>query len=287
VGYTYNDAIMKKLEDSTGVKWNLRTIAVSSAKHRVQVDQDEARENVQGDWFSAVVVRVVPHPKPGSDEICNAASDSWIGSGGYKKPDGSLQVARAFLGKVISKNGMPVDELFVVDIPDSIHVPGEYGPLEGTLNSFPMPPLGAVQRRLTFTAETNFPGCTGVVRSSFDGTRIAYLAKDRNGIQQLFLISPLGENPVQLTEHTSDVQTGVRWSPDNQSVIYICDNSIMICEVSERPFEKRFRRLTARTEDTPSNIVWSNDGKTIAFNRTVQVEGSNEGKKQIFCIGLK
>lgn len=287
VGYTYNDAIMKKLEDSTGVKWNLRTIAVSYAKHRVQVDQDEARENVQGDWFSAVVVRVVPHPEPGSDEICNAASDSWIGSGGYKKPDGSLQVARAFLGRVISKNGKPVEELFVVDIPDSIHVPGEYGPLEGTLNSFPMPPLGAVQRRLTFTAETNFPGCAGVVRSSFDGTRIAYLAKDRNGIQQLFLISPLGENPVQLTEHTADVQTGVRWSPDNQSVIYICDNSILICEVSERPFEKRFRRLTARTEDTPSNIVWSNDGKTIAFNRTVLAEGSNEGKKQIFCISLK
>ena len=140
VGYTYNDAIMKKLEDSTGVKWNLRTIAVSFPNPRVQVDQDEARENVQGDWFSAVVVRVVPHPEPGSDEICNAASDSWIGSGGYKKPDGSLQVARAFLGKVISKNGMPVEELFVVDIPDSIHVPGEYGPLEGTLNSFPMPP---------------------------------------------------------------------------------------------------------------------------------------------------
>ena len=207
--------------------------------------------------------------------------------GGYKKPDGSLQVARAFLGKVISKNGKPVEELFVVDIPDSIHVPGEHGPLEGTLNSFPMPPLGAVQRRLTFTAETNFPGCAGVVRSSFDGNRIAYLAKDRNGIQQLFLISPLGENPVQLTEHISDVQTGVRWSPNNQSVIYICDNSIMICEVSERPFEKRFRRLTARTEDTPSNIVWSNDGKTIAFNRTVQAEGSNEGKKQIFCISLK
>ncbi|KAB2826255.1 MAG: hypothetical protein F9K10_01905, partial [Paludibacter sp.] len=37
----------------------------------------------------------------------------------------------------------------------------------------------------------------------------------------------------------------------------------------------------------PSNIVWSNDGKTIAFNRTVQAEGSNEGKKQIFCISLK
>lgn len=286
VGYTYNDAIMKHLEDSTGVKWNLRTIAVSNQKHRVKVDQDAARENVQGEWYSAVVVRVVPNPEPGSDEISTAASDSWIGAGGYKKPDGSLQLARAFLGKVTNKAGSSVDELFVVDIPDSIHVPGEYGPLEGTLNSFPMPPKGTVQRRLTFTADSKFPGCGGVVRSSSDGSQISYLAKDQNGIQQIFLISPAGEYPVQLTEHPSSVQSGIRWSPDNRSVYYIWDNSIVVCEVSDRPFEKRFRRLTARTEVELSNIVLSNDGKTIAFNRSVATNGSGEAKKQIFIIRL-
>ena len=50
-----------------------------------------------------------------------------------------MQVARAFIGKVNNKNGNPVDELFVVDIPDSINVAGEFGPLEGTKTSFPMP----------------------------------------------------------------------------------------------------------------------------------------------------
>jgi len=286
VGYTYNDAFMKKLEDSTGVKWNLRTIAVSNRKHKVKVDLDKAQENVQGEWYSAVVVRVVPDPKPGSDEISNAASDSWIGISGYPRPDGKLQVARAFTGKVVSMDGRPVDELFVVDIPDSINVPGEYGPLEGTLNSFPMPPKGTVQRRLTYTAETKHPGCGGVVRSSFDGKYISYLAKDSLGIQQVFLMSPLGGKPIQLTKHTSDVQSGVRWNPDNHSVIYLWDNSIVLCEVSDLPFEKRFRRLTAKTEEELSNIVWSNDGKTIAFNRTVPVEGSKEGKKQIFYIRI-
>ncbi|MBV5316027.1 MAG: DUF3748 domain-containing protein [Prolixibacteraceae bacterium] len=286
VGYTYNDAIMKHLEDSTGVKWNLRTIAVSNQKHKAKVDQDAAQENVQGEWYSAVVVHVVPNPAPESDEISNAASDSWIGASGYKKADGTLQVARAFIGKVNNKNGQPVDELFVVDIPDSINVPGEFGPLEGTLNSFPMPPKGTVQRRLTFTAESKFPGCGGVVRSSSDGSQISYLAKDENGIQQVFLISPLGENPDQLTEHTSSVQSGVRWSPDNKFVYYIWDNIIVVCEVSDRPFEKRFRRLTAPSEVELSNIVLSNDGKTIAFNRSVAVEGSKDGKKQIFHIRL-
>ncbi|MCX6225305.1 MAG: DUF3748 domain-containing protein [Bacteroidia bacterium] len=286
IGYTYNDAIMKKLEDSTGIKWNLRTIAVSNQQHPVVVDKDEAGENVAGTWYSAVVVRVVPDPKPGSDEISNAASDSWIGTGGYKKPDGTLQVARAFIGKVTGKDGKAVEELFVVDIPDSINIPGEFGPLEGTRNTFPMPPKGTVQKRLTFTANTKYPGCSGVVRSSPDGSQIGFLARDKNGIQQIFLISPLGGVPVQITEHDSDVQSAPRWSPENNSIVYIWDNSIVFCEISDRPFENRCKRLTSRTDEAPSNLVWSNDGKTIAFNRLVPVEGKNDQIKQIFVIKL-
>jgi len=286
VGYTYNDAIMKKLEDSTGIKWNLRTIAVSNQRHSVEVDKDAAGENVAGTWLSAVVVRVVPNPKPGSDEISNAASDSWIGTIGYPKPDGSMQIARAFIGKVSDKEGKAVDELFVVDIPDSINIPGEYGPLEGTKTSFPMPPKGTVQRRMTFTANSKFPGCGGVVRCSSDGKQISYLAKDKKGIQQIFLISPAGGEPIQVTKHPSDVQSGVRWSPDNKSIIYIWDNSIVVCEISDRPFENRVKRLTERTIQPPSNLVWSKDGKTMAFNRALPEGDKLNQKQQIFVIKL-
>jgi hypothetical protein len=286
VGYTYNDAIMKKLEDETGVKWNMRTIAVSNRQRPPIIKHEKDDETVTGIWYSAVVVRVVPDPKPGSDEISNAASDSWIGSSGYKKTDGTLQVARAFIGKVNDKNGQPVDELFVVDIPDSINVPGEYGPLEGTQTTFPMPPKGTVQRRLTYTANTKYPGCGGVVRSSPDGSKICYLAKDSSGIQQLYLISPSGGDAKQITAHPSDVQSGARWNPDNKSIAYIWDNSIIECEVSDQPFEKRYKRLTARTTEAPSNLVWSNDGKTMAFNRSFPVEGKHEPVKQIFVIQL-
>lgn len=284
VGYTYNDAIMKHLEDSTGVKWNLRTIAVSNKRHKAIVDKDPAQENVQGEWYSAVVVRVVPDPKPGSDEISNATSDSWVGASGYARPDGRMQMARAFIGSVRDKQGKPVDELFIVDIPDSINVPGEYGPLEGTKTSFPMPPLGTVQRRLTHTADASFPGCSGVTRSSSDGKLIAFQAKDNKGIQQVFLMAPSGGNPIQLTQHETGVQSGVRWSPDNKSVIYVWDNSIVQCEVSDKPFEQRFRRLTAKTPDSPNALVWSNDGKTIAFNRSVPTGNGAEKRDQIFVI---
>ncbi len=283
VGFTYNDAIMKELEDSTGIHWNLRTIGVSNQQHPVNNFVEDG-ENVNGTWFSALVVRVVPEPKPGSDEISHAASDSWVGTSGYKTTDGSLQVARAFLGKVRDQNGNAVDELFVVDIPDSINVPGEYGPLEGTKNSFPMPPKGTLQRRLTYSVNSPYPGCAGVVRSSFDGSQIAFLKNDQNGIQQIFLISPSGGEPVQVTEHETDVQSGVRWSENNKSLAYIWDNSIILCEISNRPFSKRYKRLTPKASEMPSNLVWSKDGSAMAFNRFVK--GSDEPKKQIFILKL-
>ena len=284
IGYTYNDAIMKSLEDTTGERYNLRTIAVSSRQHSCQVDQDPAGENVQGEWYSAVVVRVVPNPLPGSDEISHAASDSWVGSRGYLNPDGKWQVARAFLGRVTNQQGNQVDELFITDIPDSLNIPGEYGPLEGTPGTMPMPPFGTRQRRLTFTSDTQHPGCTGVVRSSSDGARISFLARDEQGIAQVFVISPQGGEPEQVTRHTSDVQSGVRWGPGDRSIIYVWDNSIVLCEVSGRPFDQRFRRLTAPSFHTPENIVWSNDGRTIAFNRVVEKPGTDDKSKQIFIV---
>jgi hypothetical protein len=146
--------------------------------------------------------------------------------------------------------------------------------------------MRTVQRRLTYTSNRKYPGCSGVVRSSFNGNRIAYLGKDKNGIQQIFTISPLGGEPTQVTEHDSDVQSGVRWCQVNSFFAYIWDKSIIVCETSDRPFLKRLRRLTSRTDDTPLNIVWSPVGKTIACNCLVLNGGTNDQIKQIFIINL-
>ena len=286
VGYTYNDAIMKAIEDSTGETVNLRTIGVSTRLHPVLVDHSGEGENQSSDWYSVLVVRVVPNPAPGSDEISNAASDSWVGSGSYVNKDGKKQVARAFLGKVRSNGNMAVDDLFVVDIPDSIDQPGNYGPLEGTPKSFPMPPKGTLQRRLTFTAETAHPGCSGVVRSSSDGKWIAYLAADAKGVQQILLISPEGGVSRQVTDHPAGVQNGPRWSPDNQSICYQSENSAVICKISDESFEKRYQRLTPVSREELSNIVWSNDGKTIAFNKPVK-DANGKIWKQVFVVKIE
>ena len=283
IGYTYNDAILKALEDSTGEKYNLRTIGVSKKIKPVIVDQSS--ENISGEWFSALVVRVVPEPAPGSDEISHAAGDSWVGQNGYLNKNGERQLARAFLGTVSDKNGKSVPEVFIVDIPEDITQPGEYGPLEGTKTTFPMPPKGTVQRRLTNTTDSSKPGCSGIVRSSPDGNHLAFLAYDKSGIQQVFLISPNGGAPIQLTEHESDVSGNIRWHPDGQHVSYVWDGSLVLCKLGEAPFKERFEKLTASTNPAPTNAVWSPDGKMIAFNRLLKSE--KDSTQQIFVRKIR
>ncbi len=269
VGYTYNDAVMKALEDSTGEKHNLRTIGVSKKINPVIVEKDASGENLSGECFSALVVKVTPAPQAGSDEISHAAGDSWVGTNGYLKSDGTRQMARAFIGTVKDKNGKNIDEVFIVDIPDDITIDGDSGPLEGTATTLPMPPKGTVQRRLTFTADTKQPGCVGIVRSSPDGKSLAFLAKDAKGILQIFTIAPDGKNLTQVTFHETPVEGYVRWHPSGKSLYYVCNGSIMNCLTGSEAFEKRYTQLTKPTVPSPTNLVISHDGKTIAFNRLI------------------
>jgi len=288
IGFTYNDAVMARIERETGKHVNLRTIGVATALRPVDVDDDPDGENVDGIWFSALVVKVVPDPKPGTDQISRAFSDAWVGTRGYRKPDGTWQRARAFLGNVRDKAGRKLTEVFIVDIPDRIDIPGEDGPLEGTSTTMPMPPKGTRQRRLTYTEDRKYPGVVTEprhwVRSSPDGRWISFLARDDNGIIQVFFVSPLGGEPVQVTHHTSSVQSTVRWRPDGKEICYVCDNSIYICDVSNGPNFGKARRVTARTDKPPMCPVWSHDGKKIAFNRLVP--NGNKYYKQIFLLKL-
>jgi len=288
IGLTYNDAIMADIEKRTGERVNLRTVGVSAALRPVKVDHDPEGENNDGIWFSALVVKVVPNPKPGSDEISRAFSDAWVGTKGYRKRDGSRQRARAFLGKVRDKQGRELVEVFVVDIPERIDIAGDDGSLEGTETTMPMPPKGTVQRRLTYTENRKYAGVVTEprhwVRSSPDGSRISYLAKDDNGITQVFFVSPLGGEPVQVTHHNSSIQSTVRWNPNGEEICYVCDNSIYVCDVRKGASFGKARRMTARTEEPPMCPVWSYDGHTIAFNRVVP--NGKKSYKQIFLLRL-
>ena len=55
-----------------------------------------------------------------------------MGINGYLRRDGSRQNrALAFLGRVAAEDHVAIDELFILDLPDDLTIPGE-GPLAGT-----------------------------------------------------------------------------------------------------------------------------------------------------------
>jgi hypothetical protein len=264
VSFTYEDHILSQ----DLVEKNQRNVGVCVPRS-VVVPRSHPR-NHDGTYFSALVTRTVAHPRPGSDEINKAFEESWIGTSGYVKPDGSRQQrALAFQGQVVDPQGNTLSEVFVVDIPQDITVPGD-GPLEGTEALRPQPPLGTVQRRLTYTANRRYPGIQGPrhwLRSSPDGTRIAFLMRDDRGIVQFWTVAPTGSYLEQLTWNAFDVASAFSWSPDGQWIAHVMDNRV--CGTSV--FRGLTNCLTLRTPDEaaprPEACVYSPDGRRIAFVR--------------------
>ena len=150
---------------------NQRNIGISVPGQSIRVSRDHPR-NHDGSTFSVLVTRSVNKPRPGSDEISRAFEEAWIGTSGYVRVDGTRQRhALAFQGHVITPGGATISEVFVVDLPDNVTIPGD-GPLQGTAITRPAPPRGTQQRRLTYTANRKYPGLQGPrhwLRSSPDG----------------------------------------------------------------------------------------------------------------------
>lgn len=278
LGYTYNDDIMKK---KNGV--DLRFIGVTKLGLPVKVSN--AREDLfegDGEGFSVLVTRVVPNPKPGSDEINRSAQDMWVGTHGYKRADGKLQLARAFVGTTIAASGEPVDEVYVVDVPDDITQPGPDGPLEGTDTTFPAPPVGASQRRLTWTANSPHPGVVGNCWSSPDGNWITFIAKDATGVDQIFAVHPTGGDSVQVTAMKAGVACSPRWFPDGKRLLAVSLEGRLFMVGAPGSATNDPVYLTEPSESHPVKPALSPDGNLVAFNRLLPDEKGEH--LQVFVV---
>lgn len=284
VSFTYEDAVLARFKEvGPDHDLNLRNVGVSVPFGPVRVKPSHPR-NHEGEFFSVLVTRTTARPRPGSDDIQRACEEAWVGTNGYVRPDGRRQArALAFQGQVITADGTPISEVFLVDVPADVTRAGD-GPLAGTETRLPSPPNGTVQRRLTRTAHRRHPGVQGPrhwLRSSPDGTRIAFLMNDESGIVQLWTISPNGGEPRQLTRNPWPVASAFSWSPDGRGIAHVMDNSVCVTEAATG----RTTRLTARSDDAtaprPEACVFAPDGGKVAFVR--RLPSSGEYHNQI-CV---
>lgn len=285
VSFTYEDHVIAQFKDATPDNdINLRNIGVSVPGRPVRVSRDHPR-NHDGDYFSVLVTRTTANPRPGSDEIKKACEESWVGTNGYVRADGTRQRrALAFQGHVVTTNDETISEVFIVDL--DLTQPGE-GPLAGTETRMPFSPRGCVRRRLTFTDGRKFPGLQGPrhwLRSSPDGSRITFLMKDDGGIVQLWTVSPNGGTPEQITHNAWSIASTFTWCPDGKFVAHAMDNSVCVTEIASG----KTRRLTPRTGDAiaprPEACVFSPGGNAIAYLRRIAESGQTSN--QIFVVGF-
>ncbi|EJA2548887.1 TPA: DUF3748 domain-containing protein [Serratia marcescens] len=278
LSFTYNDHVMHERDPAR----DLRNVGVAVPLHGVNPPKQHPRE-YDGSHYCVLVSETVPQPQPGSDQINRAYEEGWIGREGYRKGDGSRQRwALAFIGDTLSAAGEKLPEVFIVDLPENDADYARAGalPLQGTESELPAPPQGVRQRRVTFTGDRRFPGVAGAprhwLRSSPDGSQIAFLMKDDGGVVQLWTVSPNGGEPRQVSRSEHDIQSAFSWHPQGGAIALVCDNSVMLCEVAGG----RLQRLTQRSAQPPSAdaVVFSPDGKKVAFMREIA------GFNQIFVV---
>jgi hypothetical protein len=283
ISFTYNDYIIERLAKTDSSIKDLRTVGVMVPVGPVNVSVDSAGENNNGEMFTVIVAKVTEDPAPGSNEIRKAFDEGWIGTHGYKKSEGNWQRrAIAFQGEVKNLDGTYKTEVFVLDLPDDLTKASTGLPLEGTISSRPNVPKGVIQRRLTYT-DGGISGPRHWLRTTADGKIIAFLSKDNKGVIQVFGVSPNDGKISQLTFNSHCVQGPFNFSPDGKYVAYLSANSVCITDINTRKSTQLTPSYTNEERPTGS-VVWSNNGRMLAFNKFVKDDKKNKYFLQIFLL---
>lgn len=198
--------------------------------------------NHDGTHFSFLATKSTPSPRPGSDEIRRAFEEGWVGS----------SRTLAFLGELAEGR----IEVFLA---------------EGLESQKP------TQRRLTHTKNGVALVPRHWVRSSPDGTQLAFLMADDAGIVQLWLVSPGTGTLRQLTHSAFPMASAFTWHPKGTCLAIIADRSVQRVDAETG----KLRRLTRKADGLlPLACVFSPDGKKIAYLR------HSQGRNQICTATL-
>lgn len=267
ISFTYNDYVIEQGALTDPGLPDLRTIGILVPGKKVIVDKAAGTENNDGEMVALPVALVKEDPAAGTNDIDKAFDECWIGDNGYRRTDGGWQHrAIAFQGNVRDSEGRVKTEIFVADIPDTILQTALRQPVPEGIQRLPVPG-GVTQRRISFTAG-GVSGPRHWLRSTKNGSLIAFLAKDSMQVVQLFAVSPNGGDILQLTHNMFPVQGPFNWSPDGKQIAYPADNSVFITDITNG----HTQRITPRRpdEERPVGAVcWSQDGTMLCYNRYV------------------
>lgn len=244
IGITYDDALLTEYDRTIGYL------------------ERHPKAPMGASCYFALLVPVTKKGASKPGEIERAWGDNWVDERGFM---------RAFIGKVRAADGVNYEQsLFVVDIPKTVDITSADS---GSATRFPGPPKGTRIRRLTSSH------ADGIVRCHEPTLRIAYYGGPPEGPKQILIVPARGGEedpdpavrPVQVTHFENGVTGGLRWSPDGDAIACIADNGVAVVSLVEQ--EDGFGKVTYLTPRNASperlNLVWSHDGKLLAYNKRV------------------
>ena len=250
VSFTYEDAVVGP---------GRRGVGVTEVDRPVVVPRSHPRNHDGG--FSVIVTVSTDRPIAGSDQIDRSVEEGWIDNR-----------TLAVQGRVTAADGSQHWEVFAVDLPDDLTTASP-----GTVDTWPTPPIGTVQRRLTWTAGLA-TSPRHWLRASPDGSAVAFLMPDAAGVVQLWTVRPSGGAVVQVTTDPWPIASAFTWTPDGSRIAHVMDGSICLTDVRRG----NTTRLTdaAAGPPRPEACVVSPDGRRVAFVRTV------DGWNQVYTVGV-
>lgn len=249
IGFTYDDFLLPEYDRSIG--YMERHIgAPGDASH-----------------YFVMMIPTVPKGTAKPGELEKGYGDSWVGREG---------LMRAFIGKVMEENGEYMESLFVADIPREVDITTADS---GTISRYPTPPAGITVRRLTHTP------VFGIARGTADGTRIAYMAEDADGVRQVYSIASTGSdrdpNPYNRPHKVTRLEGGIiedspgaRWHPSGKYIAVMHDGGVAVVHAEIGPKLGDVFYITPHGDGiVRDQICWSPDGKFVAYNRPIETSG--------------
>ncbi|MCK5134227.1 MAG: DUF3748 domain-containing protein [Bacteroidales bacterium] len=261
IGFTYDDFLVRDYDRTIGF-----------------MQPHENAPEGYSHYFS-VILKPAKKRQSKVGEIEKAYGDSWVDSAG---------TMRAFIGTVRAQNGIDYEnDLFVADIPADIDIATSRS---GTRDQYPEPPEGIVVRRLTYGMNV-----TGIVRGSPNGSKIAFAARDEDGIGHVFITKADGsdEQPARVTSLNSPVSS-IRWHPSGNWVFCISDGNVFVTYLGTR---YRFGKTIRLSDDllVRDQLVVSPDGNLLAYiipvptqdtSGTIVKDANGNDFRQIFIMEL-
>ncbi|MFO0012764.1 MAG: DUF3748 domain-containing protein [Planctomycetota bacterium] len=228
ISFTYNDAWIEERHRQGLGPSDLRTVGVMRTGRPVEAPWQDS-ENFSGACHAMIVAAVSHSPQPGTDTIVSAREECYLGSG---------QDAIAFLGRVRTAAGDPIDEVFVARWPEPLafSTSSNSRDRDGRLH----PPDFVRVERVTRSEDRKYPGVRGPrawLVSSPDGRSVFCPMRDEEDVVQVASVDIASGRFELLTRLAASLESPLALDSRGARISLMSEGRVGIFDIATREIQ--------------------------------------------------